>query len=103
MEGGRRQSRQSNRWGNNIRKWTGLEFGKSQRAVENREKMEETGCEIICGAQTTLVVKGYMMMMMMCLSCTVCVGKMLAVTAIARMFHYICFVKVVVGEWLSWS
>ena len=27
--------------------------------------MEETGCEIICGAQTTLVVKGLMMMMML--------------------------------------
>ena len=25
---------------------------------ENREKMEETGCEIICGAPTTLAVKG---------------------------------------------
>ena len=28
-------------------------------------KMEETGCEIICGAPTTLAVKGSMMMMMM--------------------------------------
>ena len=27
--------------------------------------MEETGCEIICGAPTTLAVKGLMMMMMM--------------------------------------
>ena len=27
---------------------------------ENREKMEETGCEIICGAPTTLAVKGLM-------------------------------------------
>ena len=27
-------------------------------------KMEETGCEIICGAQMTLAVKGQMMMMM---------------------------------------
>ena len=27
-------------------------------------KIEETGCEIICGAQTTLAVKGLMMMMM---------------------------------------
>ena len=27
--------------------------------------MEETGCEIICGAPTTLVVKGLMMVMMM--------------------------------------
>ena len=28
------------RWEDNIRKWTGLEFGKSQRAVENRENGE---------------------------------------------------------------
>ena len=28
-------------------------------------KMEETGCETICGAPKTLVVKGSMMMMMM--------------------------------------
>ena len=27
-------------------------------------KMEETGCKIICGAPTTLAVKGLMMMMM---------------------------------------
>ena len=26
------------RWVDNIREWTGLEFVKSQRAVENREK-----------------------------------------------------------------
>ena len=26
------------RWEDNIREWTGLEFGKSQRAVKNREK-----------------------------------------------------------------
>ena len=35
---GRRQGRQRKRWESNIRKWTGLEFGKSQRAVENRVK-----------------------------------------------------------------
>ena len=35
---GRRQGRQRKRWEDNIRKWTGLEFVKSQRAVENREK-----------------------------------------------------------------
>ena len=28
-------------------------------------KLEKTGCKIICGAQTTLAVKGLMMMMMM--------------------------------------
>ena len=27
-----------------------------QRAMENRGKMVETGCEIICGAPTTLAV-----------------------------------------------
>ena len=35
-----------------------LEFAKSQRAVENREKLEENGCEVIYGASTTLAVKG---------------------------------------------
>ena len=35
---GRRQGRQRKRWEDNIREWTGLEFGKSQRAVENKEK-----------------------------------------------------------------
>ena len=28
-------------------------------------EMEETGCEIMCGAPTTLAVRGEMMMMMM--------------------------------------
>ena len=36
VKGGRRQGRQRKRWEDNIRKWTGLEFAKSQRAVENR-------------------------------------------------------------------
>ena len=38
VKGGRRQGRQRMRWEDNIREWTGLEFAKSQRAVENREK-----------------------------------------------------------------
>ena len=37
VKGGRRQSRQRKRWEDNIREWTGLEFGKSQRAVEHRK------------------------------------------------------------------
>ena len=37
VKGGRRQGRQRKRWEENIREWTGLEFAKSQRAVENRE------------------------------------------------------------------
>ena len=38
VKGGRRQGRQRKRWEDNIREWTGLEFTKSQRATENREK-----------------------------------------------------------------
>ena len=37
VKGGRRQDGQKKRWEDNIREWTGLEFTKSQRAVENRE------------------------------------------------------------------
>ena len=38
VKGGRRQGNQRRRWEDIIREWTGLEFAKSQRAVENREK-----------------------------------------------------------------
>ena len=38
VKGGRKQGRQRKRFGDNIREWTDLEFGKSQRAKENREE-----------------------------------------------------------------
>ena len=38
VKGGRKQGRQRKRLEDNIREWTGLEFAKSQWAVENREK-----------------------------------------------------------------
>ena len=38
VKGRRRQGREQKRWEDNIREWTDLEFVKSQRAVENREK-----------------------------------------------------------------
>ena len=38
VKGGRRQGRQRNTWEDNIIEWTGLQFTKSQKAVENREK-----------------------------------------------------------------
>ena len=38
VKGGRRQGRQRKGWEGNIREWTGLEFAKSQTAVENRGK-----------------------------------------------------------------
>ena len=37
VKGEGRQGRQRKRWEDNIRKWTGLEFAKSQNAVKNRE------------------------------------------------------------------
>ena len=36
--GGRRQGRKRKRWEDNVRELTGLEFAKSHRAVEYREK-----------------------------------------------------------------
>ena len=41
VERGRRKGRQEKSWKDNIREWTGLEFAKSQRAVENREEWRE--------------------------------------------------------------
>ena len=38
VKGGRIQGRQRKRWEDNIREWTGLEFGRSQRAVEDKGK-----------------------------------------------------------------
>ena len=57
MKWERRQGRQRKRWEDNIIEWTGLEFAKFQRAVENI-KREKTGCEVIFGAPATLAVKG---------------------------------------------
>ena len=38
VKGGRKEGRQKKRSEDNIREWTGLEFAKLQRAVENSEK-----------------------------------------------------------------
>ena len=39
VKGGRRQGGQRKRWEDNIRKWTGLEFAKSQKAVEKENHL----------------------------------------------------------------
>ena len=41
VKGGRRQGRQRKRLEDSIREWTGLEFAKSQRAVEDRKKLKK--------------------------------------------------------------
>ena len=50
-KGGRRQGRQKKRREDNIREWTGLEFSKSQRAVENREKWRKPAAKSSVVAQ----------------------------------------------------
>ena len=64
MKGGRRQGRQKEEVG---RQHQGMDRPGVLQVPEGSEeqgKMEKTGCKIICGAQTTLTVKGLMMMMM---------------------------------------
>ena len=58
IKGGRRHGRQRKRREDNIRKWTGLEFAKSQRALEKRERWRKLVAKSICGALTTIAVKG---------------------------------------------
>ena len=59
MKGGRKQGRQRKRWEDNIRKWTGLEFARPQRAVENRGKWRYLVVKS-CDASTTIAVKNKM-------------------------------------------
>ena len=55
----RRQGRPKKRWEDKMRKWTGMEFAKSvPEGSGEQRKMEETGCEVICSAPSTPVVKG---------------------------------------------
>ena len=42
VKGGKRQGRQRKRWEDNIMEWTGLEFAKSQGAMENRERWRKS-------------------------------------------------------------
>ena len=58
-------------------RWTKEEVGRQHQGMDRpgvwqvqegrgeQGKMEKTGCKIICGAPTTLAVKGLMMMMIM--------------------------------------
>ena len=61
VKGGRRQGRQKKGWEDNIREWTGLP---SPRGQLRTEKKGGNWLWILCSTPTTLVVKGFMMMMM---------------------------------------
>ena len=52
-----RQTTTKKRWKDNIREWIGLEFFKSLRVVENREKWKKLVVKS-CVAPTTPMVKG---------------------------------------------
>ena len=65
VKGGRRQCRKRKKWEDNVRKWTGLEFAKSQWAVENRGTWRKLVVKSSVVPPTTLAVKGQMMIMMM--------------------------------------
>ena len=57
VKGGRRQGRQRKRWEGNIREWTGLEFGRFQRAVENREKWRKLAAKSSVVSQRPLQLR----------------------------------------------
>ena len=57
VKGGRRQGRQRKRW-EDIKEWAGLEFAKSQRAVENREKWRKLVAKPSVVPPTAFAVKG---------------------------------------------
>ena len=72
MKVGRRQGRQRERWEDNIREWRpGVR--QVPKGSGEQGKMKKTVCRIICGASTTLAVKGLMMMMMKHLISMVCI------------------------------
>ena len=54
----RHVKREKKRWEDNIREWTGLEFARSQRAVENRGKWRKLVAKSSVVPQMTLAVKG---------------------------------------------
>ena len=84
MKGGTRQGKERKRWEDKAERGRGGKTRQREEKVGRQHqemdrpgvrqvpegsgeqgKMEKPGCKIICGAPTTLAVKGLMMMMMM--------------------------------------
>ena len=65
VKGGRRQGRQRKRWKDNINEMDRPGVRQVPEGSGEQGKMEKTGCKIICGASTTLAVKGLLMLMLM--------------------------------------
>ena len=64
VKGGRRQGRQRKEVGRQHQEMDRPGVRQVLEGSGEQGKMEKTGCKIICGAPTTLAVKGSMMMMM---------------------------------------
>ena len=58
VKGGRRQGRQMKMWEDNNRSMDRPGVRQVAEGSGKQGKIEETGCEIICGTPTTLAVKG---------------------------------------------
>ena len=58
VKGGRKQGRHRKKWEDTIREWTGMEFAKSRRAMENRKKWRKLVVKSSVVPPTTLAVKG---------------------------------------------
>ena len=58
VKGGRRQDRQKKKWEDNIKEMDRPGVRQVTEGSGEQGRMEETGSEIICGAPTTLAVKG---------------------------------------------
>ena len=58
VKGGRRQGRQRKEVGRQHQGMDRLGVRQVSEGSGEQREMEETGCEIICGAPTTLAVKG---------------------------------------------
>ena len=57
-ERGKKTRQTEEKVGDNVREWTGAGVLKVPEDSGEYSKMEGTGCEIICGAPTSLAVKG---------------------------------------------
>ena len=52
VKGKEKRGRQKNRWEENSKEWTGMDFDSSTRTAENRQ--DGKCCKIICGSKTNL-------------------------------------------------
>ena len=59
VPGKRKRGRQNERWEDNIKEWTGLDFNSSQREAEDRQRLQKIVADVSSGAPTTLNVPGH--------------------------------------------